>query len=84
MQGAVHLHGRFQFLGAGHVQVTHVAHETGELPPRRRVTRDEGIVDAEFGGQAQAGELRAAVHDLLRADARVAVDVLVVAHGEVA
>ena len=27
VQGAVHLHGRFQFFGAGHVQVAHVAHE---------------------------------------------------------
>ena len=84
VQGAVHLHGRFQFLRAGYVQVAHVAHEARDLPARRGVTRDEGIVDAEFGGQAQAGELSAAVHDLLRADARVTVDVLVVAHGEVA
>ena len=84
VQGAVHLHSRFQFFGAGHVQVAHVAHETRELPSRRRVARDEGIVDAEFGGQAQAGELCAAVHDLFRADAGVAVDVLVVSDREVA
>ena len=33
VQGAVHLHGRFQFFEAGHVQVTHVAHERESFHP---------------------------------------------------
>ena len=53
VQGAVHLHSRFQFFGAGHVQVAHVAHETRELPSRRRVARDEGIVDAESAARCK-------------------------------
>ena len=84
VQSAVHLHGRLELLGAGDVQVAHVAHEARDLPAGRGVAREEGVVDAELGGQAQAGELRAAVHDLLRADARVAIHVFVVAHREVA
>ena len=84
MQRAVHLHGRLELLGAGDVQVANVAHEARDLPAGRGVAREEGVVDAELGGQAQGLELRAAVHDLLRADAGVAVDVFVVAHREVA
>ena len=80
----IHLHRRAKLLLARHIQVANVGDEARDLPARLRVSGDEGVVNAQLGGQSQGGELGAAVHDLLGPNARMTVHVLRVAHREVA
>ena len=82
MQVSVHAHGLLELLGAGCVQVPAFGDEPGDLPALVGVTGDECAIDAEVPGQVQRLELGAPIDDLVRADARVPVDVLPVAHGE--